>query len=222
MKYDKLEKEYYKNNVDVTSLESILAKDEQVIWRGKPKKSAYLYSSFVKELPGLLSGLLTTTLFFVMVGIYLGMEAFWISLAFIGVFWVIGLFTKIGRLVTYSYRYKNIDYALTNRRIIIRSGLIGVDYKSINYKEVKTVKLDVTWIDRLFNVGDIYIYTGDEPRLSKSKKIINDKVFFDIPNCYEVYSKMQKVVVDIQTDMAHPNQFRKDNNTGYNTKKEKE
>lgn len=225
MKYDKLEKELYKINNDVTSLESILAKDEQVIWRGKPKKSAFLFASIVKDIPNLILGLIPIVVFFVIIALNFGMETFWVSFIFVSIFLAIGLFKRIGKIITDSYRYNNIDYALTNRRIIIRSGLIGVDYKSINYKEVKEVKLDVKWIDKLFKVGDIYICTGDEHRFStrtrKGGKMVNEKVFFDVPNCYEVYSKIQKIIVDIQNDMEHPNALRENNNTSYNTKKKR-
>ena len=42
--------------------------------------------------------------------------------------------------------------------------------------------------------------------------------FLDVENAYDIYSKIQKIVLDIQTDIEYPNALRPDENPGYNTK----
>ena len=50
-----------------------------------------------------------------------------------------------------------------------------------------------------------------------SGKVIN-QAFLDIENPQEIYSRLQKIVLDIQTDIEFPNALRPDENPGYNTK----
>lgn len=40
----------------------------------------------------------------------------------------------------------------------------------------------------------------------------------DVENPYEIYGKLQNIVLDIQTDIEFPNAYRPDENPGYNTK----
>ena len=64
----------------------------------------------------------------------------------------------------------------------------------------------------------MYILTDDKVYPSKSKKFISDMAFYDIEDCYEVYKKIQKIIVDIQTDIEHPNALRPEENPGYKSK----
>ena len=44
-------------------------------------------------------------------------------------------FVFLGLMILFSIIfYKNVYYAYTNKRVIIRSGIFGVDYKSINLR----------------------------------------------------------------------------------------
>ena len=63
----------------------------------------------------------------------------------------------IYRCVTASKRHKNIEYAFTDKRIIVRKGAVAVDFKSIDYKDVVAVNLRYGLIDKAAKVGDIYI-----------------------------------------------------------------
>ena len=42
--------------------------------------------------------------------------------------------------------------------------------------------------------------------------------FLDVDNSKEVYLKIQKIVMDIQTDIEYPNALRPEENPGYKTK----
>lgn len=71
-------------------------------------------------------------------------------------------------------------------------------------------------IDQLLKVGDIYLDLGNRTS-SKGNQNINF-TFLDIENPEEIYNKLQKVVLDIQTDIEYPNALRPDENSGYKTK----
>ena len=103
-------------------------------------------------------------------------------------------------------QYKNIEYVLTDKRIIVKSGLI-VDVKNIYYSEVESVNVKVGIIDNMFKVGDIYI---------KSK--LSATAIMDIDKPYAVMNQIQQIVNDIKTDMAYPNALRPKVNEGYETK----
>ncbi len=206
MKYEKNERSY---PLASDSLDALLGEGEEVLWRGKPKKSAYILNKVLYMLPVVLLWLAidvtllcvvyildTPTLVRVFVTCFIAVHLlpFWM--------WLSGV-------ITASRRYKNMDYALTNRRVIIRSGLIGIDFESVGYKDIVNVNLRVGLIDRMLKVGDLYFENAQRGRKN---------VFFDIENPYEAYKVAQRVVSDIQTDIVFPNAYRPESNPGYGTK----
>ena len=44
-----------------------------------------------------------------------------------------------------------------------------------------------------------------------------NSIILDIENPYEIYPKLQKIVLDIQADIEFPNAYRPSENPGYNT-----
>ena len=112
----------------------------------------------------------------------------------------------ISNIVTAGRRQKNIEYIFTDRRIIIKSGLIGIDVNNIFYADIQSVNLKVGLVDKLLHVGDIYISGSAQAQ-----------VLWDIENPYEVTSRLQKIVNDIKTDIYFPNALRPDTNSGFDT-----
>ena len=86
--------------------------------------------------------------------------------------------------------------------------IIGMNYQTIFYKDINNVHLRIGIIDKLLKVGDIYFDT------SKNKM----QFFLDLENPYDLYTKLQKIVFYIQTDIEFPNNLRPNENNGYNTK----
>ena len=48
----------------------------------------------------------------------------------------------------YAHSYKNLYYAYTNKRLIVRSGTIGVDFKTLDYKNIAATSVDVGLLDK--------------------------------------------------------------------------
>ena len=111
-------------------------------------------------------------------------------------------------MLTAKKKWDRTQYAVTDRRIIIQTGLWGMNYESIFYKDISNVQLRVGLIDRLLKVGDIYF------QIAKG----GTQSFLDVENVYELYPKLQKTVMDIQTDIEYPNDLRPLENRGYRTK----
>lgn len=210
----KINENYFKNSKtessQPTQIEDIINKDEQILWRGKPKRKAYIFSSIFSMFPFALIWLLFDGVFIVAmiatkafskmpVGAVFGIVIFF-------AFHLTPVWIWLGNIITASRGYKNLEYVFTNKRIIIRSGIIGIDFKNIYYSEIQSVNLKVGLIDKMLKVGDIYI---------KSKN--SSQVLFDIDDPYFITQKLQEIVIDIKTDIEFPNGLRPEENPGYNT-----
>lgn len=208
----KLDENYFKpteNDSKYQSVKDILEPDEQLLWEGKPKKQAFLLNSFFRMFPIALIWLIFDATFIgIIIPVSKSLSPF--ILIFIIVFFAFHLFPVwmwISNVLTANRQHKNIEYAFTNKRIIVKSGVIGIDFKNIYYSEINSVNLRVGIIDQIMHVGDIYI-----------KSFENATVLYDLENPYFITQKLQKIVVDIKTDISFPNNLRPDENNGYNTK----
>ena len=114
----------------------------------------------------------------------------------------------LSNVFTAKKNWENTEYYVTDKRIIIESGFIGMNYQTIYYKDIKNVYLRVGIIDKFLKVGDIYFDINQN----------RTQFFLDLENPYELYTKLQKIVLDIQTDIEFPNNLRPNENNGYNTK----
>lgn len=104
------------------------------------------------------------------------------------------------------YRYFNwlrIEYALTDKRIYITGGLIGLDIASVELPEVQGLSVNVGVLETPLRRGTIYFSRG---RLRA------------IDHPYEVYKLIQRTALDITTDRQFPNKLRPDENDGYHTR----
>ena len=123
----------------------------------------------------------------------------------------------LGNIITASKKWKNTKYYVTDKRIIIQTGIIGASYDTIYYKDIKNVSLKIGVIDKLLKVGDIYIDTGNTTLTNSGTKKLYMTIL-DIEKPYDVYTRLQKIVLDIQSDMEFPNAYRPSENPGYKTK----
>lgn len=206
----KLDENYFKtNSSDIQTIEEMVGPDEQILWRGKPKKRAFLINAFTKMLPIALIWLLFDGAF---IGLMIGTmdeipAPVKIFMAVFFLFHLAPVWIWLSHVLTANRQHENLEYAFTQKRIIIKSGIIGIDFKNIYYSEIDSVNLRVGLVDRIEKVGDIYI-----------KSIGGANVLYDLENPYSLTEKLQKIVVDIKTDIQFPNNLRPAENDGYSTK----
>ncbi len=204
------EKNYKAGENKQYSLDSLLTKDEQVLLKTKPNKKAFIVSKILFMLPFALIWIFFDSFMIYMMlanDIFSQIPTF--VIVFIVIFFLLHLlpfWLWLANTLTAWAQYKNIEYVLTNKRIIVKSGLI-VDIKNIYYSEVESVNVKVGLVDNMFKVGDIYI---------KSK--LGATAIMDIDRPYIVMNQIQQIVNDIKTDMAYPNALRPKANEGYDTK----
>lgn len=194
----------------VNKIEDFLNEGEQVLWRAKPKKSAFVWSKILNMLPfaliwlafdGTFIGLMVSNGFFSSMPVALTVFIVFFFLLHLLPFWI-----WLANVVTASAQHKNIEYAFTDKRIIIRTGII-IDIQNVFYMDIQSVNLKVGLVDRMMKVGDIYITT-------KSNTI----VLWDLENPYVLVNKLQQISNNIKTDMYFPNQLRPEENKGFKTK----
>lgn len=208
MKID--EKYFYDNALQKNNIDDVLNNDEKVLWRGKPNAKSYVLAAMLKMLPIAIIWIIFDGAF--IVGISIGMTRGDILLGILG--FVIPFFLLhltpvwiwIANTVKAVREVKNLEYAVTDKRIIIRSGMIGIDFKFVNYTEIDSVNIKVEIIDKIFKVGDIYINSS-----------VNAAVLWDVENPYGIGTALQKVTTDIKSDIHYPNAKRPKDNPGYKT-----
>ena len=205
-----IDENYFKMPTGVRnkSIEEIIGDGETVLLKQKPKKNAYIFNSIVKYIPIAILWLVFDTVFICAIALDGSIpDMMWI---FFVLFFAVHLFPVwicIANIVKAGKSWKNLEYAFTDKRIIIRSGVIGINVANVYYADIKGVNMRIGVFDRLFKVGDIYISSDGQ-----------SQVLYDLENPYFLLERIQKIVLDLKTDVYFPNDLRPESNSGYKTK----
>ena len=120
----------------------------------------------------------------------------------------------LGSMISAGRRWKNTAYYVTNRRVILQGGFFAVNETSLFYKDLRNVRVWIGLLDKLFRTGDIVLDGGGS--LSRRDQT-NLSAMEDLEQPHEVYNRIQKIILDMQTDMEYPNALRPTDNPGYRT-----
>ena len=101
----------------------------------------------------------------------------------------------------FKLSYKNTYYAYTNKRVIIRKGIIGVDYKSLDLDMIGVVTVNVGVLDKIMqkNTGTICYGSMASPVGGQNGPMFR---FSHIVNPYEIYKEI-KTVIDEYKNKKH-------------------
>ena len=129
----------------MNEIPKILEPREKVAWESKPRYAAYMVWVFFGGIVGggvggFFVGMLLNSL---VVGLIVGIAVFAFSL-----FW--------GNLA-----YNVTHYAITNKRVILQKGVIGRDFRSIEYDKIQNASVNVGLIGVIFHVGRVNMFTGE-------------------------------------------------------------
>ena len=96
-------------------------------------------------------------------------------------------------VILISLWYKKTFYCITNKRIIIRTGYIGVDYKSLDFTMLSAITVNVNWIDKIIrkNTGSISFGSMASPITNNGGAKF---AFFYISNPYETYKEIKNII----------------------------
>lgn len=191
----------------MNEIKNILSSNEKVVWEGKPKFAPYFISQLTCA--GCFSVIFLIGALLAAAGGELGPSIF---------IFILGLVFVISPLISYLY-YKKIYYAITDKRIILQSGIIGTDFNSVDFDKIQSMSVNVGIMDKLFggNTGTISIYSGLIVSTGQggSTSVPHSLIF--VEDAYSVYEKLKKVSHDIKSDIEYPNDLRPKTNSGYNT-----
>ena len=127
-----------------------LAAGEHILWRGKPGKNAYIADKAL--------GMMPIAIFWAIFDFQFLRSAGGNGLLLI--FLLVHMFPVwlwLGSALTSVVQWRNEDYFLTNKRIIIRRGVFKPERQSVFLRDVHDLRLHYGILDRLFGSGDIYI-----------------------------------------------------------------
>lgn len=114
-------------------------------------------------------------------------------------------------------------YAITNKRILIKSGIIGTDFNSVYFTEIKSANVNVGLMDKIFGVGTINIDTGKLETVtsgSGENQRTSVRTAYDrlqhIDNPYDVYKMLQGSLTERQESLYSGRADRENNPESYN------
>ena len=191
--------------------ESVLDRDERVIWTGRPTPIPFFLSGVPFLILGLCWGAFDYFGFIRHMGEGRGLE-----LGFAAPFFLLHLmpfWLGIGNMFRLLLVFGNTFYAFTNKRLMLRTGFWGTDFKSIDYDRIQELDVTVNPIENLLGVGSIRVFTGQ----TNSNGAAHYHRFVGIADPYAIYKRIKEVSVDVKTDWNYPNAIRPDTNPGYKT-----
>lgn len=198
----------------------ILDRDETILWSGRPNFTTFMCGGIPFLIIGMIWGILDLGFIIAFMG---GASAVGVGmgppLLFIVPFFTLHLFPCWGSILYMFWLYfshGNTAYAFTNKRVLLRSGVFGIDYQIVDYDKIRDIQVNVGPIEKMFNVGSILFNTGEVT--AKGHPML--KRFSGIENPYDVFRQLKEVSVDVKTDWNYPNAKRPETNPGYRTKYE--
>ena len=194
--------------------DSVKDRDEEILWTGKPKFIPYIFSGLG-------------------IGLYLiGFGIIWLIATLNvkpendstgGYAWIFGFLPLLQGLYGFLkkiFAFSNTAYSYSNKRVMMRTGFIGTDFKTIDYDKISDIEVTVNVIERMYNVGTIRYFSGRTQTDEGNTTKLYD-CWFAIENPYEVFKLVKQTSVDIKTDFNYPNALRPETNPGYKTRYER-
>lgn len=189
-------------------IDKIINSNEKIIWEGTPNEKVsnngnLIFFVFIFTIVFIVSllylfdtGDLFTAFLIILVSLIFFALLYWISIVY----------------------NKNILYVITDKRVIIQTGLIGLDFSIIDFDKIQSMEVKVGLADKLFNenTGSIYIFSGMFVTNKYGTHAVPHSLYL-IDDPYTVFEKLKKVSHDVKTDIEYPNDLRPKSNPGYNT-----
>ena len=189
------------------SFKTILDKDEIVIKEYKPNKTRAVALGMLSLIPLLIIGSIFVVIsilqFNSIIKVTTEVEGEKPLVPFVflgfGIFiFCIFAFVFIYGIIFTIISYKKRLYCLTNKRIIIRSGFIGVDFNALDIKAINSVNVRVNFLDKWVkpNTGTIIFGSATTPLGGQNKNSgMNGFAFSHIENPYEVYKEIKEMSI---------------------------
>ena len=167
-------------------INNILHDKEKIVWEAKPHFGNYFT---LVSLFGIIS------LIFLLTG-FLGRQSNDQIFSGLSIYSLILGFIFLAVTVIRILQYRLLAYALTNHRAIIQYGIIGTDYKSIDFDKIQEINVEVDLLGKIFKTGNIQFKTaGVNVVQTKYGQTVapSANVMGYIKNPYEVSKKLREI-----------------------------
>ena len=200
----RIDENYFKqeNGVQLT-VNDLLESHENILWKGKPKKSSYVLGKSLGMMPiAIIWGAIDFTILFTVLG-QGGIDApMVIFLIFFFALHLMPVWIWLGSMLKAAKEMNSIEYIITNKRIIEIKGVKSKYIEAnVRLSDLSGASLKVSIIDKILKVGDIYV-TG-----KNNKKV----VLFDIPNCEFITNKIAALCADKNNTEGKKEEFYRNN-----------
>ncbi|NLW88177.1 MAG: PH domain-containing protein [Clostridiaceae bacterium] len=199
-------------------IRSMLDINEHIIWEGKPDRVTYVIGQPFMYLIALVWGAFDSIFIFA----FTREDGFGSMGFFIIPFFLLHLLPVWIAIIGPFYRFIHwnyIEYAITDKRIYIASGIIGRDVKLVEFSQVREPSVRVGLIEKLRNCGTVRLTPFSRVAHSGNTVVSTQAgALLHVPEPYEVFKRVKHMSLDIQTDIAYPNAMRPEDNPGYRTK----
>lgn len=196
---------------DFSAVRPILSSGEHILWSGKPRKTPFILAHTLTMMPIAIIWIWFD--FTAISSIFSAGNIQWFLVGFF-ILHLMPVWIWLGSIISAPRRWKNTNYYVTNRRIIIQGGFFGVNEKSLFFKDIRSVQKRVGPCDKFFGTGTIVF---NSEMITNSNNKVTPPSFQYLENAAYVYERVQRTVLDIQTDMEFPNAYRPEENPGYGT-----
>ncbi len=146
-----------------TTEQFLVGTDEMVVFKTKPNKKAHIWESILKNIGIILIWMAIDV--GALVFSFVNNDVEWTFRIVILVFIALHMFPVwlwIAGIVRSVKQSQNAEYALTEKRIVIKSGKLAHDFRVIYYKDIVKIDMRRSKIDKMCGVADIYIRTKTE------------------------------------------------------------
>ena len=189
---------------ELEEFKKVLDSDENIVYSYKPNKTRFVWLNIL----GSFLFTLIIVAFFVVFGVVWLINSDKVELPAIILFSAGGLIFVLFNLVTIIFsfvRYNKTYYVVTNKRLVIKTGVIGVDFRTLDLHMIQSVDVKVGLLDKFINpnTGSIIVGSSSTPigGAMNQRSVGNPLAsgffsFADIDNPYDV-AKQIKSHVDL-------------------------
>lgn len=187
----------------ISKINTILETEEKVVWEGKINRRVLITRSII----GII--IPVVIIYFFLSGDVINYTSNGVAKTVSGAL-LRGLSLGILFLIIILNYISNFikKYTITNKRVIIESGLIGTDFNSIYFTQIRNSNVNVGIIDKIFSTGSINIDTGKISTIESGNgqnHSSNTHTTYDtlsnIDNPYETYKIFQAVSSERQESL---------------------
>jgi hypothetical protein len=172
------------------AFQAVRDKDEKFLWVGQPgRRLPFLISG----IPFLIFGCLWFSFDYFGFIRHMGGKS-GIPLGFVIPFFTIHLipfWAAILNMLRLVLVVGNTYYAVTPKRLMMRSGFWGTDFRSIDFDQIVNIEVTVNPIENASGVGSIRFYSRTSMMTNGGRSILAS--FVAIANPYDVYKLVQQV-----------------------------